>query len=190
MIIAQASMNDYEGIVSLHQTYHTDFIKPAYRSDGFVTTNFTPEQLEQLITEQLGVTIAKDDTEKVVAYATAASWEFWSQWPLFATMIEELPKYALNDVVFSTKNSYQYGPVCLDISVRGTGLFEKIFYASLSGMKERYPIMVTFINQINHRSYTAHTKKVPMTKSGTFQFNQNDYYLLSCSTSLTQGKSE
>lgn len=186
MIIIQANMNDYDGIVSLHQTYHTDFIKPEYRSDGFVTTNFTQEQLETLITEQQGVTIAKDDKGKVVAYATAASWEFWSQWSLFAYMVEQLPKYSLNGQVLSAQNSYQYGPVCVDKSMRGTGLFERIFYASLAGMKERYPIMATFINQINHRSYAAHTKKVPLTQVGTFQFNQNDYYLMSCSTSLKQ----
>lgn len=33
---------------------------------------------------------------------------------------------------------YQYGPVCIDRSVHGTGSFEKVFYASLVSMKDRY----------------------------------------------------
>jgi hypothetical protein len=184
MIISLASLEDFDGIMALHRSYHTDFIKPEDRLDGFVTTNFTPEQLKALIMEEQGVTIAKDDTGKVIAYATAASWNFWAPWPLFRHMIEKLPEYSLGGQVLSVSNSYQYGPVCIDKSVRGTGLFQQIFHASLASMRERYPIMATFINQINNRSYAAHTKKVPMTEIGTFQFNQNDYYMMACSTSL------
>ncbi|HMM31933.1 MAG TPA: GNAT family acetyltransferase, partial [Clostridia bacterium] len=69
---------------------------------------------------------------------------------------------------------------------RGTGLFERVFYASLASMRERYPIMATFVNQINHRSYAAHTRKVPLMTLGNFQYNQNNYYLMACSTALTQ----
>lgn len=182
MLITQATMRDYDGITALHRAYHTDFIRPEDRSDGFVTTNFTPEQLETLITEQRGVTVAKDEAGKVVAYATAAAWDFWAQWPLFIHMIEQLPRYSLNGRALSLENSYQYGPACLDKSVRGTGLFAEVFYASLDSMRERYPIMATFINQVNRRSYAAHTKKVHLTELGTFQFNQNNYYFMACET--------
>ena len=62
MIITQATMNDFENIVSLHRAYHTDFILPEDRIDGFVTTNFTPEQLKDLIIKEQGVVVAKDET--------------------------------------------------------------------------------------------------------------------------------
>ena len=96
-------------------------------------------------------------------------------------MIEKLPEFTLDGQTLSTENSYQYGPVCVDRSVRGTGVFEEIFYASLAQMRSRFPIMATFINQINPRSYAAHTKKVPMTTAGTFDFNGNRYYLMALS---------
>ena len=82
----------------------------------------------------------------------------------------------------SLKNSYQYGPICVDSSVRGTGIFERVFYASLENMANRFPIMVTFINQINNRSHAAHTHKVSMATVDTFQYNNNDYYMLACAT--------
>lgn len=187
MVIAQATMRDLDGVVALLRTYHTDYIKPEDCADGFVTTNFTPAQLEALIDKERGVTIAKDDDGRVLAYATAAPWAFWAPWPLFTYMIEKLPDYALDGQVLTLENSYQYGPVCVDKSVRGTGVFERVFYASLAGMQSRYPIMATFINQINPRSYAAHTKKVPMTEAGTFAFNGNQYYFMACPTSLARG---
>lgn len=186
MLICQADMSDYQGILSIHRKYHTNYIKPEDRPDGFVTTNFTEEQLEKLIVKERGVTIAKDGEGTVLAYAMAAPWEFWAPWPLFTCMIEKLPEFSLDGRPITVENSYQYGPICIDRSVRGTGLFEKVFCASLASMADRWPIMATFINQINGRSYAAHTRKVPMTTAGTFQFNQNDYYLMACPTSLAQ----
>lgn len=73
----------------------------------------------------------------------------------------------------------------MDTEVRGSGLFERVFFASLAAMRPRFPIMVTFINQVNHRSVAAHTRKVPTDTVGTFQFNQNDYYMLVSPTDST-----
>lgn len=185
MIITQANMDDFDGIIELLRANHINYINKEDKSDGFVTTNFTDIQLETLIVNERGVTIAKENG-KVLSFAMAASWEFWETWPFFAYMIDKLPEFSFMGQTLTKNNSYQYGPVCIDKSVRGTGLFEQVFYSSLATMKERYPIMATFINQINRRSYSAHTKKVPLMTLGNFQFNQNDYYLMACSTALTQ----
>ena len=183
MEVMQATLNDLEGVLALHRKYHIVSIDERDKPDGFVTTNFTQEQLEKLIRNENGITIAKENGA-VVSYAMAASWEFWCEWPFFAHMIQELPKNALQNQILSTENSYQYGPMCVESSFRGTGVFEKVFFASLKSMANRFPIMVTFINQINHRSYAAHTRKAGMTTVGTFQYNSNAYYMLACPTKL------
>ena len=173
MNIVLATMEDFDGILALHRTYHTNYISDEDRPNGFVTTNFTDEQLETLIVKEKGVMLAKTDDGQIVGYATAASWDYWAQWPLFTYMIEHLEEYSLNGQTITKENSYQYGPVCVHTSVRGTGVFEAMFKASLASMKERYPIMATFINQINPRSYAAHTRKVHMTadRQGAFRTN-------------------
>ncbi|MBR6749329.1 MAG: hypothetical protein IKM10_02375 [Bacteroidaceae bacterium] len=183
MEIVQATLDDFEGIVALLRRYHVDYISPEDKKDGFVTTNLTTDQLTRLIVDEQGVTIAKENG-RVYAFALAASWDYWAEWPLFAYMIEHLEEYELDGVKLTRNNSYQYGPICVDTAVRGTGVFEKVFYASLASMRSRYPIMATFINKINPRSYAAHTRKVHTTEAGTFQFNNNNYFLMSCSTSL------
>lgn len=181
MEIRQAEMHDLEGILALHRQYHVNSIALADKPDGFVTTNFTQEQLQALIEQERGVTIATEG-DTVIAYAMAASWQFWSAWPLFVHMIAKLPEHTYNGQVLSVENSYQYGPICVAKAYRSTGLFETIFHASLASMASRYPIMVTFINHINPRSFAAHTKKGKMDTVCTFQFNNNDYYMLACPT--------
>lgn len=174
-------MTDLEGVMDLHKRYHISSINAEDKPDGFVTTNFTPEQLQALVEKEEGIMIAKDGG-RIVSYAMAASWQFWSEWPLFAHMIQKLPDHSLDGLKLTVDNSYQYGPICVDKSYRSSGVFEKVFYASLDSMAGRYPVMVTFINQINPRSYKAHTQKVNMSTVGTFQFNNNDYYMLACPT--------
>lgn len=183
MQIRLATMDDVEGIKTLLQTYHVTSIAEEDKKDGFVTTNMTDDQLGRLIEDEEGVTVAAEDG-KIYAFAFAASWDFWKEWPFFAYMIEHLHEYEFMGTVLTTENSYQYGPVCLDKSIRGRGIFEEVFYYSLGTMKKRFPIMATFINQINGRSYAAHTKKVRTTEAGTFDYNNNSYYLMACSTSL------
>ena len=181
MEIKLATLEDMEGVFALLRRYHVNSISPEDKPDGFVTTNLTEEQMAALITEEKGVTVAKNG-DKIVAFALAASWNFWKEWPLFAYMIQELPNYQLDGVTLTAENSYQYGPVCVDMAYRGTGLFEKVFAFSLHSMAERFPIMATFVNQINPRSYAAHSRKALLDTTGTFQFNNNNYYLMTCRT--------
>lgn len=185
MEVGFAKIEDIENILILLKENHIESIKEEDKKDGFVTTNITKEQLKDLIEKENGVVIAKENN-KVLAFAFAASWEFWSQWPFFQYMIEKLKDFSFNNEVLSIKNSYQYGPVCVSKKVRGTGVFEKIFFKSLASMKNKYPIMATFINKINPRSYAAHTKKARIVEVGSFSYNNNNYYCMACSTDLKE----
>lgn len=177
-----ANLSHIDEILTLHYRYQVDSISEADKADGFITTAFTESHLTRLIEDEAGLFIACLDN-KIVAYAMSASWGFWSQWPLFEYMIEHLDDSLLLSENITAENSYQYGPVCVDKSVRGSGVFEKIFNFSLSEMSRRYPIMVTFINKVNPRSFEAHTRKTPLEIIKHFEFNNNNYYKLACKTS-------
>lgn len=179
MTITQATVQDIPAVLALLKANHADNV--ADKSNGFVTTNITEEQMAALILNENGVTIAKDG-DKIIAFALAASWKFWSVWPFFVNMIKELPKFSFEGESLSTENTYQYGPVCVDSAYRGSGVFEQVFAASLASMKDRYPLMATFINMVNPRSYAAHTRKAGMEEVGRFDYNQNHYYLMACRT--------
>lgn len=179
--LSVAKIEDIEDVLALHYKYQIDSISLEDKNDGFITTAFTQEHLVNLITKEKGLFVAKRN-EQVVAYAMAASWEFWSIWPIFSYMIKDLPNLEYCGQKLSTTNSYQYGPVCVDKKERGTGVFEKIFHFALQNMSTRYSILVTFINKINPRSYEAHVRKAGLEVIQEFEFNNNNYYELVCAT--------
>jgi hypothetical protein len=176
-----AELSDIQDVLALHFRYQVDSIAEEDKADGFVTTAFTEQQLTALINDERGLFIAVDKGE-VLGYAMAASWQFWSQWPMFAHMIKGLPSLNYAQYTLGTENSYQYGPVCIDKSLRGSGVFEQLFAFALQEMSQRYPVLVTFINKINPRSYAAHVNKAKLTVIQEFEFNNNQYYELACLT--------
>ncbi|WP_426360145.1 GNAT family acetyltransferase [Pseudocolwellia sp. HL-MZ19] len=179
--LKNATLDNVEEILKLHYKYQIDSINEEDKADGFITTAFTESHLTRLIEDENGLFIACVGN-KIVAYAMAASWQFWSQWPLFEFMIKNLDDSTYLDQNITAENSYQYGPVCVDKSVRGSGIFEQIFNFSLSEMNKRYPIMVTFINKVNPRSFEAHTRKTDLQVIKHFEWNNNHYYKLACNT--------
>lgn len=176
-----ATLENVSEVLTLHYKYQVDSISEEDKKDGFITTAFTESHLTRLITEESGLFIAIKD-EKIVAYAMSASWAYWCQWSMFEYMVAHLDDATLLGNELTEKNSYQYGPVCVDKSVRGEGVFEAVFHFALKEMSKRYPFMVTFINKINLRSYEAHTRKVGLNVISEFDFNNNHYFKLACRT--------
>jgi Leu/Phe-tRNA-protein transferase len=178
-----AELSDIDATLKLHAKYQVDNIAQEDKADGFVTTAFTKEELTRLIVEEQGLFIAKDE-DVVLGYVMAGSWEFWSQWAMFRFMIEDLPNLEFLGQKLSTENSYQYGPVCIDKSVRGSGILEFLFDMARAKMSRRYPILVTFVNKINRRSYEAHRRKLGLTVIQEFTYNGNEYYQFAYDTAI------
>ncbi len=176
-----ADLSDIDSTLDLHFRYQIDSISEEDKEDGFVTTAFTKRELEKLIRQESGLFVAKTDGI-VIAYVMAASWAYWSAWPMFAFMIEDLPNIQYRGQTLGVENSYQYGPVCVDKSYRGTGILEKIFDFSRREMSKRFPVLVTFVNKTNARSYQAHKRKLGLDVIQEFEFNGNRYFEMACLT--------
>nr|WP_315482933.1 hypothetical protein [uncultured Undibacterium sp.] len=175
-----AHPSDIPGILVLQRRNLLSNLSEAEQKNGFVTTAFTVAQIEALMADG-GVfvaveTSAVDQTETVTGYALAGSWAFFAQWPIFPFMLARLPALNFEGRVITEENSFQYGPVCIDATYRGLGVFPHLFETMRLGMCERYPIGVTFINRLNPHSYHAHTKKLGMTVIDEFEFNGRPYY--------------
>jgi len=176
-----ANIEDIEGVLALQQKYQISTIEKSDKKDGFVTTSFTYDQLKSLALKEKGLFIAIENKE-IVAYTMSASWGYWVEWPMFKFMLEELPQLNFHDQKLTSKNSYQYGPICIDKAYRGTGLLESLFDFAKQEMGKNYPIMLTFINKNNPRSFEAHTRKLKMEIINEFRFNDNEYYELALET--------
>jgi len=181
MIYKIADLNDIDATLKLHAKYQIDTIKEEDKKDGFVTTPFTKDELASLIEQEKGLFIAKDGDE-VLAYVMSASWQFWSKWTMFAFMIEDLPNITYKGIQLSVDNSYQYGPIAIDKSVRGTEVLPNIFNFALQEMAKRYDVLVTFVNKINPRSFAAHKRKLGLDILKEFEYNGNKYWEMGCLT--------
>lgn len=181
MQLKVAELSEIDDVLELHYKYQVDSISEEDKKDGFITTAFTKDELVDLALNEKGLFIATAEG-RVVAYVMAASWEYWSAWPIFEFMMHDLANLKYRGKILDTDNSYQYGPICIDGSARGSGVLEKIFTFAKEEMSKKYPIMVTFINKTNTRSYEAHTRKLGLDVLQQFEFNNNHYYELACLT--------
>ncbi len=177
MEFRNATIDDIKGVSELQKKYHVSTVSEEDKKDGFVTTLFTEEQFKEIIEKENGLTIACDNG-KVVAYAMAASWDFWSAWPMFQHMIKDLPNVQYNGTQLTVENSFQYGPVSIDKAYRGKNMVRDLFETSRREMSKRFDVMVTFINTANPRSFAAHTRKVGFEVVQEFDYNNNHYYEL------------
>lgn len=182
MVYRHATVEDIPAISALQQRYHVSTISEVDKPHGFVTTLFTEEQFKELIETEDGISLACDG-EKVVGYAMAASWQYWSKWPFFQYMIDDLHTIEYMGQKVDVYNSYQYGPVCIDMAYRGRDVLAHLFDHSRAHMQKRYPILITFINHINPRSYKAHVDKLGLDVIKNFDYNNNHYYELGYDTS-------
>ncbi|WP_309608005.1 GNAT family acetyltransferase [Flavobacterium sp.] len=171
-----ANNSDISGILELQELYLVSNLNDEEKQAGFVTTPFTIDLLKEVIADE-GIFIAKSNN-KIIGYAFAASWAFFSQWPIFEYMISMFPRYKFRDFEMNTISSFQYGPVCIHKDFRGQGLIKDLFEFMRIHTVKKYPIAVTFINKINIPSTKAHVEKLKWEIIDEFSFNNNDYIVL------------
>lgn len=135
---------------------------------------FSAEQIEDVI-KQNGIFIATNAKGAIIAYAFAGSWKYFEQWEIFNFMVSRFPQLSFQGGAITTENSFQYGPICIDLRYRGTGLLNQLFEEMRIEFVKKYPISVTFINKVNEVSTKAHTKKLGWEVIDAFGFNGKEY---------------
>ena len=178
MTIKQATKQDIEAIMQLQEKYHvSNLTETEKQTKGFVTMKVTHEQFAHL-TVSSGVFIAVAESGQLAAYALTSDWTYYSQWAIIQEMESLLTDFSLENVAITTKNSFQYGPVCIDEAFRGQGILGQLFKAIQSIYVPKYVFAITFINKQNERSMKAHARQTPLSIVGDFRFNGNEYWAL------------
>ncbi len=180
MLIRIGTESDIEGIIALQSQNLYANLSTAELAGGFVTTPFTQELIRRLLA-QTGVFVAEVDG-KIVGYMLAGDWDFFSQWEIFRLMTSRLPTLEFQGKTIEIEQSFQYGPVCIDRTLRGSGILPELFAKMRTSIAPSFPIGVTFINQLNQRSLMAHTRKLGLEIIDEFELNGNSFYTLAFST--------
>ncbi|WP_444996800.1 hypothetical protein [Aliikangiella sp. IMCC44359] len=183
MITRIANEGDLPEIIKLQERNLFDKLSEKEKQNGFVTTPFTRQQLTDLIESDGLFVLEKSD--QVKGYTMANGWDYFSQWPIFPFMIARYEGEIFAGTLITQANTFQYGPVCIDSSLRGTDAFPRLFEIMRLTLANRYPVGITFINQVNERSYQAHIKRLKMQVIDEFEFSGRYYYGLAFDTSIS-----
>ena len=105
--------HDIAGILSLQEENLYNNLNEVARKNGFVTTPFTVNQIEEII-KQNGIFVAENARNMITAYAFAGSWKYFEQWEIFNFMVSRFPTLSFQQQKITTENSFQYGPICID----------------------------------------------------------------------------
>jgi hypothetical protein len=181
MLTRIATESDIDSILQLQSLNLYSNLSSAQLAQGFVMTPITVEQIKTILA-QTGLFVVEQDN-LVIGYAYAGSWDYFAQWAIFPYMLSQLTQIDFRGERITTDNSFQYGPVCIDQSWRGSNAFPQLFATMRSSLATRYPMGITFINQINQRSLKAH-QKLDLEIIDEFQFNDSSYYSLAFPTQL------
>lgn len=92
------------------------------RAGGFLTTPFCESQLQEIIKDS-GAYVAQTDDAELAGYALVGPWDFYAQWSVFPFMTARVADKVWNGIALTTKNTFQYGPVCIARDWRGRGVF-------------------------------------------------------------------
>lgn len=180
VIIRIATDRDIEGILDLQARNLYVNLSAEELADGFVTTPFTSELIQELLTKT-GVFVAENEG-KIVGYILAGSWDFFSQWEIFRLMTARLPNLKFQGAKIEVDRTFQYGPICIDRTLRGSGIFPDLFAKMQASFAPSFPVGITFINQLNQRSLMAHTRKLDLEIIDEFELNGHHFYTLAFST--------
>ncbi len=183
-IIRAATELDFTGILDLQARNLYSNLAATELPSGFVTTPFSRDLLRLLLVKN-GVFVAENE-QQIIGYLLAGDWDFFVQWGIFKMMIDRLPLLNLQGREITVANSFQYGPICVDRSSRGSQVFPELFGLMRSTFVPKFPIGVTFINKINERSFAAHTRKLSLDIIDEFEFNGNSFYALAFLTANLQ----
>lgn len=178
MSIRIATEDDIQGILSLQSQNLYSNLAADELPGGFVMTPFTPDLICQVL-KQSGVFVAEIDRQ-TVGYLIAADWDFFSQWEIFRLMVARLPALEFQGRKIEIEQSFQYGPICIDKSYRGSNILPDLFTI----MKDEFSPKtgVTFINKLNQRSLLAHKNKLNFEIIDEFEFNHHSFYTLAFQT--------
>ena len=132
-IIRTAIESDFTGILDLQARNLYANLAVAELPGGFVTTPFSSDLLRLLLLQN-GVFVAESERQ-IIGYLLAGDWEFFSKWGIFKVMIDRMSKLKFRKQSITVDHSFQYGPICIDQSSRGSQIFRK---TSINAGSQKY----------------------------------------------------
>jgi len=153
------------------------------QSNGYLSVAFSKRQFKEMHRE-IPIIVA-DLGSRLGGYLCSSSLAYNRRIPLLAHMIELFKETAYKSRPLDDYRAFVYGPVCIDRTLRGSGLLNGLFDALMCQLAGRFDVGTLFISRNNPRSLRAHTHHLGMRKLRSFTFEENEFYLLAFDVQVT-----
>ena len=147
------------------------------RADGFLSAEFTYAQIAAMAAD-LGIMVACDSKESVLAYVCGSPRDFNHQSPVVAKMLDSFATAEFEGRPLNSYKTFIYGPVCIRSAHRGRGLLRGLYEQLTREVAGTFEVGVAFVARSNPHSLRAHVAGLGMTEVGDFEVNGNVYVTL------------
>jgi hypothetical protein len=176
MSFRKANTVDIPTIIELQKKNLLKNLEPHDRQDGFLSIEYSADQLARL-NQDPGIFVALKD-DHLSGYLITQAMDFALKAPLIATMVQRFPDIQYRARPLSGLRTFIYGPVCIDRRSRGQGVLEGLYTVMIGSLRGQFDLGVAFVSQKNPRSLRAHRKKLGMKVVDEFEFSGQKYYTL------------
>ena len=166
--IRRAGAADFDSVVALSTANLATNLSDEQKRDGFLSVGWTAEQYAAM-NDDLAVIIAVQD-KVVKAFLCASTVQFNLPFDLPKAMIDQFPHAMYDGKPLTEWRAFIGGPVCVDASLRGQGILEKLYACLYEMVAPQYDLAIVFVSTTNPRSIKAH-EKVGMQVVDEFEFN-------------------
>ncbi|MFM7358940.1 MAG: N-acetyltransferase family protein [Sediminibacterium sp.] len=154
-ITTAANEKDLQGILDLQRRNLKKNISPEEAtSQGFLIAEYSPTYLQQLHETYPPVIARQNDT--VVGYAIIATDENRKGNPLVEDLFNQIDQLSHDGITLKVVPYAVVGQLCVDKSVRGQGLVQKLYGHFRALLENDYQFGITDVACANTRSLKAH----------------------------------
>ncbi|HWP58026.1 MAG TPA: hypothetical protein VNL14_09080 [Candidatus Acidoferrales bacterium] len=176
MQFRRAEPRDFPAILALQSANYVGNLSASERAEGFLSAEFTPEQIAALASD-IGIVVATE-SDSVLGYLCAFRPGFDHGSPVLAKMLETFPSTRFEGRPLSEYKTFVYGPVCIDRPYRGRGLLRGLYETLKRRVAGRFEVGVAFVARDNPRSLQAHVAGLGMAEVGEFDVKGHVYATL------------
>lgn len=154
-ITIAANEKDLQGILDLQRRNLKKNITPEEAtSQGFLIAEFSSTYLQKLHETYPPVIARQNDT--VVGYAIIATAENRKGNPLVEDLFNQIDELSFDGIALKNVPYAVVGQLCVDKSVRGQGLVQKLYGHFRDLLEDKYQFGITDVACANTRSLKAH----------------------------------
>ena len=178
--IRLATRQDIPGLMALAERYYIGNLDPSEQSKGFLSILLSEDWFTWAV-DTSGVHVAVTDDVTVVGFVGMTDPPVDGQAgssPIVTAMLNLAEKLEFNGKPITQQRFAFRGPVCIDESVRGRGLYSRFNAVTAAAYRGRYDLGMLFVAADNPRSLHTTTTKLGAESLAVFEVGSRKYHFL------------